>query len=164
MPPKFYSHCLDISIDKYNNEIGEIVGNIMTRKSLTENEVDELMSLVGILNSTEAHFNKSHNLIKGTSFAMEKFINNEKLCSKCIETVSLKLSENESNQNKLKRDLIFVIEKLCNETGMIKTILEALKKHATDAELCKKGFYALQALTTVGNKTSLNKPIKSNFR
>lgn len=136
----------------------------MTEKSLTENGVEEFMNLVGILNSTEAHFNKSYNLIKGTGFVITKFTANEKLCSKCIETISLKLNENESNQNKCQQALIFVIEKLCSETGMIEIILSTLKKHVADAELCKKGFYALQALTTDGIEAFLNKSTKNKFR
>ena len=93
---KFLSLPLDVSIDKYNNEIGEAIGTFMCNNGLDLDSTYCFGDLIEVLSSTEIEFKKPSTLIRGACLAIEKFISDEGLCLNYLKILFSKLSEDES--------------------------------------------------------------------
>ena len=94
------SFFLDVSIDKYNDTIGDMIGNIFNGSNLNEEAVCSVMDLIAVLGSTKINFNMSEDLIKWTCQAVAKFIYNDSLCLKVFKAVLTQLGGKESKINK----------------------------------------------------------------
>ena len=87
----FFIHKLfiEVSTEKYNEEIGDVVGEIMCRDDLDLNTADYLMNLIQVLNKIE--FNSMTKiLLKGICNILSKFVPEEDFCLKFLGMIDSK--------------------------------------------------------------------------
>lgn len=84
---------------KYNKEIGEIIGNVLSTELPDETTVEGFMNLLTVLDSTKVHFEKPYELINGACLEINKFLQSESLCKTCIKTVFSRLNDEEGKEN-----------------------------------------------------------------
>ena len=78
--------CLDINIERYGYDIGEIVGEILLEGILQINAAASFMDLIEALNP-EGNLSMSHALMRGVCFTLEKFVSVEDTCLRCLKAV-----------------------------------------------------------------------------
>ena len=87
---------VEISVDRYKNEIGNIVGNILCEESSDEETVEALTDLLLVITSPSIHTERTQTLIKGVCLGLKRFDENEKICTKFIEIFRNNLTYKES--------------------------------------------------------------------
>ena len=96
---------LEISIDKYKSEIGDVIGEILCEEPNDEKSVDGLADILLVLNSVNTHIEYTQGFVRGIYLALKNFVENEKICLRLVQTLNKGLSDEESksqllNQNK----------------------------------------------------------------
>lgn len=80
---------------KYNKQIGEVIGNVLSTDLPNETTIEGFMNLLTILDSTKVHFEKPYELINGACKEIDKFLLSESLCKTCIKTIFSRLNDEE---------------------------------------------------------------------
>ena len=91
-----FTFCLlEISIDKYKSEIGELIGKILCEGLNDEGVVESLVDLLLVLDSTSTHFEQTDVIVKGICLTLNKFVDSKIVCLKLIETFNKRLIDEE---------------------------------------------------------------------
>ena len=103
----------DINIEKYGDEIGQIVGQILHDHTLKEEAVGTFMGLMGTLSTKYIIFTLTKKLVEGVCRATEHFIKNERICLNFFKIFFSKARQEAERKT----------ENICNHIKHIVTIL-----------------------------------------
>ena len=87
---------LEVSIEKYSDKIGLLVGKMLCEDDLSEDTIICFMRLIKALGSIEVQFYKSKSFTEGACLALEKFPKCKELCLECFEAVLSRMNNGES--------------------------------------------------------------------
>ena len=92
---------LEISVDKYKSEIGELIGKILCEGLNDEDFVESLVDLLLVLNSENTHFEQTDVIVKGICLIFKKFYENEKFCLKFMMLFDKNLSSKDGKHKQI---------------------------------------------------------------
>ena len=90
---------LEISINKYCDKIGDVIGNILCGGQSNEETTESFADLLIILSSTNIHLIITQALIRGICFTLRRFVDNENTCLKLLQALAKHLTDEESKLN-----------------------------------------------------------------